>query len=61
VLAQAATAKQAVRLLCKETAKVSVLMLAPRGTPTMSLVMMLRVLAAAVVADSPSALTGFPG
>jgi len=55
VHAQAATAKLALPPLCKVTAKVSALMLAPMGIPTMSPVMMPQVLAAAVVVDSPSA------
>ena len=51
---QTATAKLSVRLLFKETAKVSALMLAPMGIPTMSLAMMPQVLVGAVVVDSPS-------
>lgn len=55
--AQTATAKLAVRLLFKETAKVSALMLAPMGIPTMSLAMMPQVLVVAVVVDSPPVCT----
>ena len=55
--AQTATAKLAVRLLFKETAKVSVLMLAPMGIRTMSLVMMAPVLVVVVVAASSQAFT----
>jgi len=51
---QTATAKLSVRLLFKETDKVSALMLAPMGIPTMSLAMMPQVLVGAVVVDSPS-------
>ena len=55
--AQTATAKLAVRLLFKETAKVFVLMLAPMGTPTMNLVMMPQALVVVVVADSSPVCT----
>tara|TARA_Y100000746_G_scaffold70081_1_gene58403 strand:- start:188 stop:361 length:174 start_codon:yes stop_codon:yes gene_type:complete len=55
VHAQTAAAKLAVLPLCNVTAKVSALMLAPMGIPTMSPVMMRQVLVAAVVVDSPSA------
>ena len=49
-----AAAKLAVLPLCNVTAKVSALMLAPMGIPTMSLAMMPQVLVGAVVVDSPS-------
>ena len=49
---QAVTAKLAVRLLFKKTAKVSVLMLAPMATPMTSLAMMPQVLVVAIVVDS---------
>tara|TARA_Y100000766_G_scaffold118668_1_gene101906 strand:+ start:178 stop:351 length:174 start_codon:yes stop_codon:yes gene_type:complete len=54
---QAATAKLAVRLLFKKTAKVSVLTLAPMATPMTSLAMMPQVLVVAVVVDSPPVCT----
>jgi len=53
----AATAKLAVRLLFKKTAKVSVLTLAPMATPMTSLAMMLQVLVVAVVVDRPPVCT----
>ena len=55
--AQTATAKLAVRLLFKETAKVFVLMLAPMVTPTMNLVMMPQAPVVVVVADSSPVFT----
>ena len=50
-----------VHLLFKGMAKASVLMPAPKDTPTMSLAMMPLVVVVALVADSYSVLTRIPG